>query len=159
MKIENLTSLPTLELGEMLTRAVEELGDHSRLRVRITWARPNCRQTWTGVCKFPASIRVSLNPGNRYPVTERLASGVYVDRRKEIVDGKEWHFWRQLPNEVIVSRHEELALLGFLHEYSHFLDHQVKRNTRFKQTQADKFAFAVIQGRFPEIKVNQARRP
>ena len=158
MQTENRTRLPTDALGRLLARAVEGVGDHRRLRLRIAWARRDCRQTWTGVFRPPSSIRLSLNAGNRYPLVERLNSGLYLDRRREIINGEEWHFWRQAPNQVKVKSPAELLLLGFLHEYSHFLDYQARRNTRYKQTRADKFAFATLRQRFPEIETRAARR-
>jgi len=157
MQIENLTSLDGVGLSRLLARAVEGYGDQRRLRVRVGWTRADCRQSWTGIFRPAALIRVSLNRRNRYPLVERLNSGVYLERRREMINGEEWHFWRQAPNEVIVKRPEELLLVGFLHEFSHRLDHQAGANLHYKQTRADKFAFGVLRERFPEIETRPAK--
>ena len=158
MQLDNRTSLPTLRLAELMARAVDGRSAHDRLVVRVSYTRHDCRQSWTGVYRHGGPIRVSINKRNRYPLVERLASGIYVDRRREVIGPNLVRdTWQQLAHRVQVPSGEYLALLGFLHEYSHFLDFGAGRRMRFRQTQADRFAYEALRARFPEVRVEAAR--
>ncbi len=136
MEIDNKTQFSPEPLLEELVRGY----DTSRLRVEVKHARG--AQNWTGTYYLGYRlIRVRVNPANSYPCCVRFATGEYTDRYRRGA----YQYWSQRLQLVQFGSAEQLIAGGFLHEFSHYLDHQAGRNTRWKQTKADKFALGMVQ--------------
>ena len=135
MRIRNTTPYRPEEL---LRRLVPDF-DTAGLLVEIKHARG--REPWTGTC-YPTLdlIRVRVNPRNSYPCQDSFATGEYTDRFQR----GGYQYWSQRVQRVEFDTPEELVAAGFLHEFSHYLDHQAGRNPRWKQTKADKFALEMM---------------
>jgi len=121
MKIVNNTRLAVEE------RLRDYVGRHDtrHLLVELKHTKAGAKTQYSGVFVHKdAKIRVSINPGNRYPLKVRVGSP--FDRSK-------WEHYR-------LDSAEELAAFIFLHEFSHYLDYCKGIPTRGKQTKADLYA-------------------
>ena len=85
-------------------------------------------------------IRLRINRFNRYPVEVHFKTSEYF--KKTNAGGQEIIY--QKLRTVKFKTPEDLILGIFLHEFSHYLDHIEKRNGRYKQTKADKFALEIL---------------
>jgi len=123
MRVEN--RLP-IDVSGVIAKA--RLFDTSGLHAVFKPTRKGAKAQFSGVCRFREKrIRVSVNPDNRYPVKHRIGSPF-----------KKAEFFAQFDSA------QELAEFVFWHELSHYLDHMNGRNTRNKQTKADRFALGMI---------------
>lgn len=130
------------KIEELLNAAVEGY-DHSELTVEIKYCPAGSRRLVSGAyyCWSPSApdgrlIRLRINRINRYPVTIRFKTSDYF--KKTDSRGREITYQRLHPEQFSCPEHLLIAI--FLHEFSHFLDHQEGRNGRYKQTKADRFA-------------------
>jgi len=99
--------------------------DTNALRVKVAYTKAGARCPYSG--RFYGKkkrIRVSVNPENSYPV--QVLVGNPFNRAS----------WRKFA----MHSAQELIAFVFLHEMSHFLDHQQGLPLGCKQTKADMFA-------------------
>ncbi len=99
--------------------------DTQGLRVKVAYTKRGARCPYSGRFYGQRSyIRVSVNPRNSYPM--------------EIIVGSPFNraSWRRFA----MNSAEELITFVFLHEMSHFLDHQQGLPLGCKQTKSDMFA-------------------
>lgn len=99
--------------------------DTQKLRVKVAHTKLGARCPYSG--RFygrKGYIRVSINPDNSYPV--------------EVIVGSPFNKtgWKRFS----MNSARELISFVFLHELSHFLDHQHGLPLGCKQTKADMFA-------------------
>jgi len=97
----------------------------NNLRVKVAYTKLGAKCPYSGRFYGRKSyIRVSVNPDNSYPL--------------EIIVGSPFNRagWRRFQ----MNSAEEMVSFVFLHEMSHFLDHQSGLPLGCKQTKADMFA-------------------
>ena len=123
MRIEN--RLP-IDVSRMIEKA--RAFDTDGLYVVFKPTRKGAKARFSGVCRFVEKrIRVSVNLDNTYPVKQRIGSP-----------------FKKAEGFVEFHDMQELAEFIFWHEMSHYLDHENGRNTRNKQTKADRFAIGIV---------------
>lgn len=99
--------------------------DTSRLRTKVAYTKLGARCPYSG--RFygrKGYIRVSVNPDNRYPM--------------DVIVGSPFN--RETWKHFSMNSAQDLISFVFLHEMSHFLDHQRGLPLGCKQTKADMFA-------------------
>ena len=123
MHVEN--RLP-LDVSRIIDKAREF--DTTGLHVVFKPIKKGAKAKFSGMCRFKKKrIRVSVNPNNTYPVRQRIGSP-----------------FKKAEGFVEFQNAQELVEFIFWHELSHYLDHENGRNTRNKQTKADRFALSMI---------------
>ena len=139
MKIDNRTNL---HIDKLLH---ESISGHNveDLQVEIKHSPITSRRYISGTYyrlhpKHPNGklIRIRINSRNKYPLEISFKTSEYFQKKNR---KGELTTYQKLV-KVKFNRPEELIIGIFLHEFSHYLDHQQNLNGKFKQTKADKFA-------------------
>ena len=120
---------------ESLIAAGAEGAVHGKLDVRLTYMRRDAKHPFAGhYSPNDRFIRVAVNRNNRYP----LAYQLYVSHYRQDPGNPE-RYWRGL-RTIYLPDGESLLLVVFLHELSHYRDHQQGLNMNRKETRADQFS-------------------
>jgi hypothetical protein len=121
---------------------------HDELKVEIKYCPKGTKRLISGTYyreapKHPDGllIRLRINKLNKYLISVGFKTSDYYTKK----DAKGREITYQKFRRESFSCPEHLMLAVFLHEFSHYLDHIERRNGRYKQTKADKFAIARLE--------------
>jgi len=134
MRIRNLTDIDIYQtLWDIVAHARMNTKD---LQVRLVWIRGGSFRGYSGHYSTKDNqIVVRIRKDLTYPYPLQIATGEWFEN----TDGSFFQIYRK----VLAKNAKQILAFVFAHELSHYNDHKLGYNLRYKQTKSDKFSYKI----------------